>query len=123
VAKYTSVDEYMASLPGERRAVMEQMRSTIRGAAPDATEAIAYNMPALRWEGRFLVSYEAYKRHYSIFPWTDAMLAELGDELSPYAVGKGTLRFPANRPIPLDLVTRIIEIRLRDVTREASHPR
>ena len=102
---------------------MEQLRSTIRAAAPDASEVIAYNMPALRRDGRFLVSYEAYKRHYSIFPWSDAMLAELGDELRPYAVGKGTLRFPADQPIPLGLVTRVVEVRLREVDDEASRPR
>jgi uncharacterized protein YdhG (YjbR/CyaY superfamily) len=65
------------------------------------------------------VSYEAYKRHYSLFPWSDAMAAELGDALKPYAVGKGTIRFPANEPIPLELVTRIVEIRNREVAREA----
>lgn len=115
MAKYANVDEYMAALPDDRRSIMEQIRSTIRAAAPDAIEAIAYNMPAFRWQGRFLVSYEAYKRHYSIFPWTDGMVAELGEELTRYAVGKGTLRFPADRPIPLDLVTRIIEVRNREV--------
>ena len=112
--KHASVDEYMAGLPDDRRAVMEQLRSTIRGAVPHATEAISYNMPAFRLDGRFFVSYEAFKRHYSLFPWTDAMVEELGEAIHPYAVGKGTLRFPADQPIPLDLVTRIIEIRLRD---------
>ena len=96
MAKYASVDEYMAALPDDRRVVMEQVRETIRSAAPDATEAIAYNMPAFRLGGRFLVSYEAFKRHYSLFPWSDEMLAELGDELRPFAVGKGTIRFPAD---------------------------
>jgi uncharacterized protein YdhG (YjbR/CyaY superfamily) len=119
VAKYASVDDYMAGLPDDRRAVMEQLRSTIGAAAPDATEVIAYNMPAFRLEGRFLVSYEAYKRHYSLFPWSDGMVAELGHELKPYAVGKGTIQFPANEPIPLDLVTRIIEIRNREMAQEA----
>jgi uncharacterized protein YdhG (YjbR/CyaY superfamily) len=112
--KYESVDEYMAGLPEGRRAVMEQIRATIRAAAPEAIEAISYNMPAFRLDGQFFVSYEAFKRHYSLFPWTDAMVAELGDDVKPYAVGKGTLRFPADEPIPHDLVTRIIEIRLRD---------
>ena len=116
--KYDSVDDYMATLPEERRAAMEQLRRTIRAAAPDATEAISYNMPAFRLDGRFFVSYEAYKRHYSLFPWTDEMLAELGDEVKPYAVGKGTLRFPADEPIPLDLVRRIVEIRQREMAGE-----
>ncbi len=114
MAKYATVDEYMATLPNERRAVMEQLRATIRAAATQATEAISYNMPAFRLDGHFFVSYDAYKRHYSLFPWTDAMVSELGDAIRPYAVGKGTLRFPADQPIPLDLVRRIIEIRLRE---------
>jgi uncharacterized protein YdhG (YjbR/CyaY superfamily) len=112
--KHATVDDYMAGLPKDRRTAMEQLRATIRAAAPDATEAIAYNMPAFRLDGKFFVSYDAYKRHYSLFPWTDAMVVELGDAVRPYAVGKGTLRFPADQPIPLDLVRRIVEIRLRE---------
>lgn len=115
MAKFASVDDYMAGQPEDRRAVMEQLRSTIRSAAPDAIEAIAYNMPAFRLDGRFLVSYEAFKAHYSLFPWSDAMVAELGEDLTQYAVGKGTIRFPADEPIPLDLVARIVEIRTREV--------
>ncbi len=121
MARYASVDEYMSQLPDDRRGVMEQIRSTIRTAAADATEAIAYNMPAFRVNGRFLVSYEAYKRHYSLFAWSDEMLAELGDALRPYAVGKGTIRFPADEPVPLGLVTRIVQIRLREVAQAAAH--
>jgi uncharacterized protein YdhG (YjbR/CyaY superfamily) len=120
MAKHASVDDYMASLPDDRRSVMEQLRTTIRAAAPDATEAISYNMPAFRLGGRFLVSYEAFKRHYSLFPWSDDMLAELGDALQPFAVGKGTIRFPVDQPIPLELVTRIVEIRNREVAHEGA---
>ena len=120
MAKYQNVDEYMAQLPDDRRAVMEQLRSTIRSAAPDATEAISYNMPAFRLRGRFLVSYQAFKRHYSLFPWSDRMVAELGDDLRPYAVGKGTIRFPADEPIPLELVARIVTIRLEEVKEDAA---
>ena len=119
MARYQDVDEYMAQLPEDRRAVMEQLRRTIRSAAPDAIEAISYNMPAFRLDGRFLVSYEAYKRHYSLFPWSDGMVEALGEEMRPYAVGKGTIRFPADKPIPFELVTRIVEIRNREVAREA----
>jgi uncharacterized protein YdhG (YjbR/CyaY superfamily) len=120
VAKYQDVDEYMAQLPDDRRAAMERLRSTIRSAAPDATEAISYNMPAFRLGGRFLVSYEAFKRHYSLFPWSEGMVEELGEEMKPYAVGKDTIRFAADQPIPFDLVTRIVEIRKREVGHEAS---
>ena len=118
MAKYANVDEYLAGLPADRRAVMEQLRRAIRAAAPDATEAIAYNMPAFRLGGRFLVSYEAYKRHYSLFPWSDAMVAELGEDLRPHAVGRGTIRFAADAPIPLELVARIVAFRHDEVSRE-----
>lgn len=113
--KYATVDDYMANLPEGRRAAMEMLRRTVVGAAPQATEAIAYNMPALRLNGKFLVSYEAFKNHYSLFPWTDRMAAELGDELKPYVHGKGTLQFPADEPIPAELVERIVKIRLKEV--------
>ena len=116
MAKYASVDEYMASLPADRRAVIEQIRRAITERAPQAREVIAYNMPAVRLGDRFLASYEAYKDHYSIFPWTERMAAEIGDELQPYVHGKGTLRFPAKDPIPIELVRRIIAIRLGEVS-------
>ncbi len=77
-------------------------------------------MPAFRLHGRFVVSYEAFKRHYSFFPWSDSMVAELREEMEPYAVGKGTIRFSADEPIPFELVTRIVEIRNREVGQEAS---
>jgi uncharacterized protein YdhG (YjbR/CyaY superfamily) len=120
MAKYATVDEYMATLPDERRAAMEELRRTIREAAPEATEAISYNMPAFRLNGRFFVSYEAYKKHYSLFPWSDAMLATLGDELRRYATGRGTIRFPADEPIPLGLVGRIVAFRREEAARDGA---
>jgi uncharacterized protein YdhG (YjbR/CyaY superfamily) len=114
MAKYASVDDYMATLPEDRRAVMEGLRRTVREAAPQATETISYNMPALRLDGTFLLSYEAFKSHYSLFPWTEGMADELGDALKPYLHGKGTIRFPANEPIPLDLVKRIVRLLLEE---------
>ena len=85
MAAPTTVDEYIAALPDDRRAAMEELRRTIRAAAPDATESIAYQMPALRSHGgQFLVSYSAFKNHYSLFPASDAVVGTLGDELTPY---------------------------------------
>ena len=108
-----SVDAYLASLPTDRRVAFEALRDTINAAAPDATEGIAYQMQALRSpDGRFLLSYAAYKAHYSLFPASDVVVRALGDELTPYLAGQATIRFPASRPIPLDLVTRIVRIRV-----------
>ena len=115
MAAPTSVDDYLAALPDERRAALEQLRRTIRAAAPDATETIAYQMPAFRSHGgRFLVSYAAYKNHYSLFPASGAVVESLGEELVPYLAGKGTIQFPAGKPIPAALVTKIVKVRIAE---------
>jgi uncharacterized protein YdhG (YjbR/CyaY superfamily) len=110
-----SVDAHIAALPDDRRAVMTQLRETIRSAATGATEVMAYNMPAFRLGRRFLVSYDAYKGHTSLFPASQAVRDALGAELFPYLSGKGTIRFPAGQPIPLNLVTWVVQVRLTEV--------
>jgi uncharacterized protein YdhG (YjbR/CyaY superfamily) len=111
------VAEYLAALPPEPRAALEELRRTIMAAAPDAEETIAYGMPAFRQDGRFLVSYAAYKDHCSMVPATDSMKETLGDRLEPYVSGKGTLRFRPDSPMPTSLVRRIVRIRLEEVAR------
>jgi uncharacterized protein YdhG (YjbR/CyaY superfamily) len=111
----SSVEEYLATLPPDRRAVVEQLRRTINAAAPEATESIAYQMPALRSHGgQFLVSYAAFKKHYSLFPASETVVKALGDELKPYLAGKGTIQFPADRPLPVALVERIVKVRVAE---------
>ena len=117
----TTIEEYLADLPDDRRAVMEELRQTINAAAPEATESIAYGMPALRSHGgQFLVSYAAYKNHYSLFPASDAVVKALGTELTPFLAGKGTIRFPASRPLPFATVTKILKVRVEE---NAAHQR
>ncbi len=121
MASPNTVEEYLATLPEERRGAVRQLRDTIRAAAPDATETIAYSMPAFRSHGgQFLVSFAAYKEHYSLFPASGAVVAALGDELAPYLAGKGTIRFPAAEPLPLSTVSKVVEIRLAE---NAEHDR
>jgi uncharacterized protein YdhG (YjbR/CyaY superfamily) len=116
MAKPTSVDAYLSSLPDGRRAEMDRLRATIRATAPEATETIAYDMPAFRSKGgQFLVSYAAYKRHYSLFPASGAVVEALGEELRPFLSGKGTIRFPASMPIPVALVRKVVKIRVAEV--------
>jgi uncharacterized protein YdhG (YjbR/CyaY superfamily) len=96
--------------------VIESMRQTITAAVPEATETIAYQMPAFRSHGgQFLVSYAAYKNHYSLFPASDDVIKAVGKELAPFVVGQGTIRFPAGKPISADLVTRIVKARYAEV--------
>jgi uncharacterized protein YdhG (YjbR/CyaY superfamily) len=115
------VEEYLSSVPDDRRAALEHLRQAVSAAAPEATETVAYGMPALRSHGgQFLVSYAAYRHHCSLFPASQAVVEALGNELTPYLSGKGTIRFPAGRPIPAALVTRIVKVRLAE---NAAHSR
>jgi uncharacterized protein YdhG (YjbR/CyaY superfamily) len=111
----SSVDDYLGALPDESRTALEKLRKTIRAAAPEATETISYQMPAFKQEGRFLVSYAAFKDHCSLFPASTAVMEALGEELGPYVAGKGTLRFTPEKPIPAALVKKIVKLRLEEV--------
>ena len=118
MAKPASGEAYLDGLEPGPRDVVEQMRRTARAAAPEADEVIAYDMPALRLDGRFLVSYAAYRRHYSLFPWNPFVVAEVGEELlRPYMAGRGTIHFPAGKPVPLDLVRQVVQARVRELGR------
>ena len=114
MAASTSVEDYLAALPEEQRIALEKLRKTIKAAAPKATETISYQMPAFKQDGRFLVSYAAFKDHCSLYPASYAVMEVLGDELEPYFSGKGTLRFQADRPIPAALVKKIVKLRLEE---------
>jgi uncharacterized protein YdhG (YjbR/CyaY superfamily) len=114
MATPSSVEEYLAALPDQTRAVLERLRTTIKAAAPEATETISYQMPAFKDRGRFLVSFAAFKDHCSLFPASYAVMEALGEELKPYLSGKGTLRFTVDKPIPAALVRKIVKARLEE---------
>ncbi len=111
----TSVEGYFAALPSEQRAALETLRETIRAAAPTATEAISYQMPAFKYEGRGLVSYAAFKDHYSLFPMSLQVMADYETELRSFVSGKGTIRFTAEKPLPAALVRKIVKARMQEI--------
>jgi uncharacterized protein YdhG (YjbR/CyaY superfamily) len=104
------IGEYIDSFPEEIRAPLRQIRETIRKAAPDAEEVISYRMPAYKLNG-MLVYFAAFKDHISLFATASAREA-FPEELSLYKGGKGTIQFPYNNPLPLDLITRIVRFRV-----------
>lgn len=112
--KSATVADYLDAAPEDRRAGLEDLRRTVRTVAPQAAECIAYDMPAYRLNGRFMCSFGAYKHHYSLFPASQVVLDTLGEEAAAYAKGKGTFQFPAGEPLPLDLIERIVTIRLAE---------
>jgi len=113
--KVATFDAYLETLEPPRREVIERLRETIATAAPEAIETIAYDMPAFRsHDGQFLVSFAAYKRHYSLFPASGEVVEGLGEEIEPFLSGKGTIQFPADQPIPFDTVAKVVRIRLAE---------
>ncbi|HEX6041766.1 iron chaperone [Longimicrobium sp.] len=105
-----SVDDYVAGFAPDVREVLERIRATVRGAAPDAREAIKYGMPAYLLEGS-LVYFAAFNKHVGFFCTTTGG-GVLADEMAPYAGPKGSLRFPFGKPVPYDLIERIVRFRV-----------
>ncbi len=105
------VDEYLARVPPKMRMVLQELRRTIRSAAPMAEEVISYRMPAFRHHG-ILVYYAAFSDHCSFFPASVVTARKFASELKPFAAGKGTLRFTPEHPMPKSLVTRIVKARV-----------
>ena len=106
-AKPGNIDEYIADFPPDKRAVLEQIRRTIREAAPDAEEAISYRMPTFKQNG-ILVHFAAFTNHIGLYPPIHGD-SSLEKAIKPYAGEKGNLRFPLDRPIPYDLIERIVK--------------
>jgi uncharacterized protein YdhG (YjbR/CyaY superfamily) len=105
---FETVDEYIASFPPDVRDVLEKVRRTIHAAAPGAGEKISYNIPTVTLDGRPLIHFSGWKSHIAIYPVPPAEAA-LTEALAPYRSGKGTLKFPLNRPIPYPLITQITQ--------------
>ncbi|MCC6538601.1 MAG: DUF1801 domain-containing protein [Bryobacterales bacterium] len=111
-----TVDAYLAAQSEPVASRLAQVRAAIRAAAPDATETIAYGMPAYQLPGGgWLIYFAAWKKHYSLYPVTAALLEELGVETGQYAVEKGTVRFSYDPPVPVPLVKRIVKARAKQV--------
>ena len=116
--KFTTTDEYLASQPPHARALLKELRATIKKAAPDAEEKISYNMPAFKLYG-MLVWYAAFKEHIGLYPRASGIEA-FKKELSVYKSAKGSVQFPIDKPLPLSLVSRIVKYRVKENLQEQS---
>jgi uncharacterized protein YdhG (YjbR/CyaY superfamily) len=108
------IDEYIAGFPTEVQKRLQRIRKTIRKAAPDAEEVISYRMPAFKLN-RVLVYFAGYQNHISLYP-APRGAKEFKKELAQYEGGKGTVQFPLDKPVPYDLVTRIVKHRINEVS-------
>jgi uncharacterized protein YdhG (YjbR/CyaY superfamily) len=108
------VDEFLANLPDDVRTTLEQLRETIRRAAPDAEERIGYGVPAFYYKRRPLVSYAAGKSHCSFYVQSPAVMEAHQAELAGYDTAKGTVRFQADSPLPATLVETLVKARIAE---------
>ena len=109
------IDEYIAGFPAGTRRALEELRKLIRAAAPDATEVMSYAIPTFDLNGGHLVHFAGYEKHVGFYPAPSAIEA-FKDELRPYRTAKGSVRFALDRPLPAELITRMVEFRVREVT-------
>lgn len=114
----TSIDEYLARVSDDKRAVLEQLRKTIRAVVPTAEECISYQMPAFRHEGRVLVYFAAAAKHCAFYP--GGIVNEFEDDLGAFETSKGTIRFQPERPLPASLVKKIVKARVAQNAAKAS---
>jgi uncharacterized protein YdhG (YjbR/CyaY superfamily) len=117
-AIYPEIDAYIKSFPKEVQQKLEQLRTSIRNAAPDTTEAIKYGIPTFVFKGKNLVHFGGFKAHVSFFP-TASPTAYFQDELSAYKCTRGTIQFPLNEPLPLELITKIVKFRIKQIIEKA----
>ena len=110
--QYKTIDEYIKRFPANIQSILEDLRQTIREAAPGAAEVISYQMPAFKLNG-ILVYFAAHKNHIGFYP-TASGINVFKKELSGYKVSKGTVQFPLNKPVPFDLVEKIVIFRVKE---------
>jgi uncharacterized protein YdhG (YjbR/CyaY superfamily) len=113
--KIQSVDEYLAALPEPSREILERVRRSIRRAVPRAEEGISYGMPVYQLDGEGVLWVAAWKKHFSLYPASRAILEACEGDLAPYEIDKGTIRFPLSAPVPVTLIARIAKLRAREV--------
>jgi uncharacterized protein YdhG (YjbR/CyaY superfamily) len=112
--KLRSIDDYLAGVNADQRAVLEKLRKTIRAAAPRAEECISYGLAAFRLNGRPLVAFGAWANHCAFYPMSSKTLKSFGGQLKKFETSKGTIRFSADKPLPAALVRKLVKARIAE---------
>ena len=108
---YSNIDEYIAGFPETTRDILLKVRATIRNSVPEAEEAISYGIPTFKLKGN-LVHFAGYKNHIGFYPGA-AGIETFKEKLSEYKLSKGTVQFPIDKPIPFNLISKIVDFRVK----------
>ena len=114
-----AVEAHLAALPQPQQATLRTVRAHLRALLPNADEGLSYNMPAFIVNGVLVASYEGFTRHCSYFPCSGSTLASIGPLKGGTLVGKGTLQFPVDKPLPLATIRRLVKARLEEMSKPA----
>ena len=114
-----SIDEYIAEFPPGTQKVLSELRALIKASAPGATETISYAIPTFDLNGKHMVHFAGYAKHISFYP-TGSRVEAFQEELKPYKSAKGSVQFPLGRPLPMDLIRRIVQFRVEETTGRTS---
>ncbi|MFT3891165.1 MAG: DUF1801 domain-containing protein [Anaerolineales bacterium] len=117
---FSSMDEYIATFPPDVQKVLEELRNTIRVAAPDAKETISYNMPTFTLNGTYLIYFAGWKKHVSVYP-IPAGSEAFNKKIAKYADEKSTVKFPLDKPIPFNLITQMVKLQAASNLKKTSY--
>ncbi len=120
--KPRTIDEYIAGFPPDDQRVLQEVRATIRAEVPDAEETISYEIPTFKVNGKYLVYFARHRKHIGIYP-VPLQHPELKEDVAEYASGKASVKLPLARPIPFDLIRRIVKVCVRENAARAGKPR
>lgn len=113
--QYSTIDEYIEIFPPEIQEILRTLRNVIKEAAPDSAEKISYQMPTFTLKGKNLIHFAAFKSHIGLYP-TPSGINSFKEDLSLYKGGKGSVQFPLDKPLPFDLITKIVKYRVDETT-------
>jgi uncharacterized protein YdhG (YjbR/CyaY superfamily) len=114
----TNIDDYISGFQPATRAVLEEVRALVRKTAPDAVETMSYGIPTFDLKKKHLVHFAGFERHVGFYP-TPSGIEAFKDEIQGYTWAKGSVQFPLDAPMPLDLIRRMVEFRVEEVTKKA----
>lgn len=113
MATPASIDEYIARFPVDVQLLLQQIREIIAKEVPEAEEAISYGIPAFNRNKRYLIYFAGFKNHLSLYP-APVGNPEFENDFTPYKTGKGTVQFPLDKPVPVDLVKKVVRFRVKE---------
>jgi len=110
---FNSIDEYIATFPKDVQKILEELRATIKATTPGAEEKISYQIPTFTLNGKYLIYFAGWKKHIAMYPIPSGS-ETFNRQLSQYMDGKGTLKFPLDKPLPLKLISKVVKLRVAD---------